>query len=237
MEHLGRANMLGELVSALAHEINQPLAAILSNAQAARRLLASGSPDPGELREILDDIVRDDKRAGEVIQHLRLMLRKGEIQRERFRIQESIGEVLGLMNGELDAQGISVDKELDPDLPPAEAGRVETQQVIMNLLINAAHALSESPPGQREIRIRAERHVEDAVMVSIEDTGPGIAPEALSSAFEPFFTTRSDGLGMGLAICRRIVEAHGGRIWGENAINGARFSFTLPLAGPERIDD
>lgn len=234
MDRLGRANMLGELVSALAHELNQPLVAILSNAQAARRFLSSGSPDPHELREILDDIVRDDKRAGEVIQRLRLLLHKSEVVRERFRVQESIREVLGLMRGELDAQGIAVRVELIPDLPPVEAGCVETQQVIMNLLVNAARALSESPPEQRQIRIRAERHDGDAVVVSIEDTGPGVAPDALSRLFEPFFTTKSGGLGMGLAICRRIVEAHGGRIWGENAVDGARFSFTLPLAEPEQ---
>jgi PAS domain S-box-containing protein len=236
MERLGRANVLGELVSALAHELNQPLAAILSNAQAARRFLASGNPTLDELREILDDIVRDDKRAGEVIQRLRLMLAKGEVEKEHFRIQEPLREVLGLVSGELDAHGIRVREALDPDLPPLKAGRVETQQVLMNLLVNAVRAVSESPAERREIRIRAERQGRDAAVVSIEDSGPGIAPDELSRVFEPFFTTRVDGMGMGLAICRRIVEAHGGRIWAENVGDGARFSFTLSLVAPEPAD-
>ncbi len=237
LEHLGRANVLGELVSALAHELNQPLTAILSNAQAARRFLGSASPDLNELREILDDIVRDDKRAGEVIAHLRLLLRKGESARERLRIQDTVHDVLDLMRGELDAHAILVREDLDPDLPPVHVGRVETQQVIMNLLVNAVRALAESPPERRQIRISAEHQGKDAVVLRIEDTGPGIPPEELARVFEPFFTTKAGGLGMGLAICRRIVEAQGGRIWGESSAGGARFSFTLPLAGPEQVDE
>ncbi len=171
------------------------------------------------------------------MQHLRVMLRKGEVARERFQIQDPVREVLGLMRGEIDAQGIAVHEELDPDLPPVEAGRVETLQVIMNLLVNAARALSEVPRGRRKIGIRAERQGQDAALVTIEDSGPGIAPDELSKVFEPFFTTKSGGLGMGLAICRRILEAQGGRIWGENGTDGARFCFTLPLAEPERSHD
>jgi len=237
MERLGRVNMLGELVSGLAHELNQPLAAILNNAQAARRFLASGNADPDELREILDDIVRDDKRAGGVIQHLRLLLRTGEVAHERFALQGPIRDVLTLMRGELDAQGIRVQQDLAPDLPPVEADPVETQQVIMNLLVNAAQVLFKAPPENRKIRISAERDGGDAVVVAIEDTGPGIPPDALTRLFDPFFTTRPGGLGMGLAICRRIVAAHGGRIWGENTGSGARFSFTLPLARLEQGHD
>ena len=134
------------------------------------------------------------------------------------------------MNGELDAQGITVQQDLAPDLPLGGGDPVETQQVIMNLLVNAAQVLSKAPPENRKIRIQCRTPCGDAVVVSIEDTGPGIPPDALARLFEPFFTTRSGGLGMGLAICRRIVEAHGGRIRGENTGNGARFSFTLPLA-------
>ena len=233
LERLGRANMLGELVSTLAHELNQPLAAILSNAQAARRLLGSGSPDPVELREILDDIVRDDKRAGAVIQRLRLMLSKRSTEHEPIDIRDTIQEVLAISGAELEAQGISVSQDLAPDLPELEADRVEIQQVIMNLLVNAVRAVSKAPAEQREVRILAGRKGEHHLLVSIEDSGPGIPADALSRLFEPFFTTKSQGLGMGLAICRRIVEAYGGRIWGENTANGARFSFTLPLSGPE----
>jgi len=236
LERLGRANVLGELVSTLAHELNQPLTAILSNAQAARRFLGSGSPDPLELREILDDIVRDDKRAGEVILRLRLLLSKGSAERTHVAIRDTIQEVLAIAGAELEAQGVSVRQELARDLPEVEADRVEIQQVIMNLLVNAVRAVSASPVGRRELRILAGRHGADSLLVSIEDSGPGIRADVLPRLFEPFFTTGSHGLGMGLAICRRIVEAHGGRIWGENTANGARFSFTLPLAKPDQTN-
>jgi two-component system sensor kinase FixL len=233
LERLGRANMLGELVSTLAHELNQPLAAILSNAQAARRIMGFGTPDPEELREILDDIVRDDKRAGEVIQRLRLMLSKGTVERERFQIRDAIGEVLAMAGAELETWGVAVSQEQAADLPALDADRVEIQQVIMNLLVNAAHAVSSSPPERRRVRIQAGRRGGDHLQISIEDTGPGIPADALPRLFEPFFTTKSHGLGMGLAICRRIVEAHGGQIRGENTGNGARFSFTVPLVEPD----
>jgi two-component system sensor kinase FixL len=237
LERLGRANMLGELVSTLTHELNQPLTAILSNAQAARRFLSSGTSEPAELREILDDIVRDDKRAGEVIQRLRLMLGNRDLKRERFHIRDTIQEVLAIAGAEAEAQSVFVSQESAPDLPEVEADRVEVQQVIMNLLVNAVRAVFNSPPVRRRVRILAERVGEDHLLLSIEDTGPGIPADALPRLFEPFFTTRSHGLGMGLAICRRIVEAHGGRIRGGNTGDGARFSFTLPSLGREERHD
>jgi len=165
------------------------------------------------------------------------MLRREESERQRFRIQEPIRDVLHLVSRELVAQGVSVQEELDPDLPPVEADRIETQQVVMNLLVNAVHALSELPTERRQIRVRTERHGDEVVKVTIEDAGPGIAPEELSTVVEPFFTTRSGSLGMGLAICRPIVEAHGSRIWGENTGDGARLSFNLPLAKPDHTND
>jgi signal transduction histidine kinase len=140
-----------------------------------------------------------------------------------------IPEVLAIAGGELESRGAFVRQELASDLPAVEADRVGIQQVVMNLLVNAVHAASRSPAEPRLVRILARRH-EGGLLVSVEDSGPGIPADALPRLFEPFFTTRSNGLGMGLAICRRIIEAHGGRIWGENTANGARFSFTLPLA-------
>jgi PAS domain S-box-containing protein len=230
MEHLTRAGMLGDLASALAHELNQPLAAILSNAQAARRFLVSDAADLDELREILDDIVRDDKRAGEVIRSMRAMLRKGEVRREAFSIAEVVGEVVGLLEGEFVAHAITVRTEPASYPSHVEAGRIEIQQVIMNLAMNAMRAMADTPTPRREVVIATAtegRHIR----VSVADHGPGITPAQLPHIFEPFFTTRSSGLGMGLAICRRIVEAHGGRIWAENVESGgARFSFTLPAA-------
>jgi two-component system sensor kinase FixL len=232
LERLARVNVAGELVATLAHELNQPLAAILSNAQAARRFLTNPRPDYGEVQAILDDIVRDDKRAGDVIHHLRLLLREGATAREHLELGELVQQVLGLISNELDAQGISVKLALANALPPVAAGRVETQQVLLNLLANAIHALAEVPAERREITVRARPQGADAAEISVEDQGPGIAADVLPRLFEPFFTTRSAGLGMGLAICRRIVDAQGGRIWAENTDGGARFSFTLPLAVP-----
>lgn len=230
MEHITRVGMLGELASALAHELNQPLAAILSNAQAAKRFLSAGSPDLDELREILDDIVRDDKRAGEVIHRLRAMLRKGEMRREILLIADVVRDVVALLEGEFMAHGKSLRTELEPHGPPVEAGRVEIQQAIMNLALNAMRAMADNPRRQSEVVI-ATAADGDHLRVSVADNGPGIAPAQLPHVFEPFFTTGSSGLGMGLPICRRIVEAHGGRIWAENLEGGgARFSFTLPAA-------
>jgi two-component system sensor kinase FixL len=237
LERLARVNVAGELVATLAHELNQPLAAILSNAQAARRFLTNPRPDYGEVQAILDDIVRDDKRAGDVIHHLRLLLREGASAREHLELGELVQQVLGLISNELDAQGISVKLALASALPPVAAGRVETQQVLLNLLANAIHALAEVPAERREITVRARPQGADAVEISVEDQGPGIAADVLPRLFEPFFTTRSAGLGMGLAICRRIVDAQGGRIWAENTDRGARFCFTLPLAAAAHADD
>ena len=230
LEHLTRINILGELASGLAHELNQPLTAILSNAQAARRCLDSGSSDPGELRETLDDIIRDDKRAAEVIRRLRAMLRRGDIAREVFSVENVVQEVSKLLQAELVAQNVTLDIDMAPGLPDVEAGRIEIQQVLMNLLLNAIRALAKMPAENRRIGIVAELH-DGALRVAVEDNGPGVENADLPRIFEAFYTTERDGLGMGLGICRRIIDAHDGRIWAENvAGGGARFSFTLPIS-------
>ncbi len=230
IERLRRVGALGELASALAHELNQPLTAILSNAQAARRFMAGGDPDLGELREIIDDIIRDDKRAGEVIHSMRAMVRKGEIDRESFAVDAAIEEVISMLGSELDGQGITIILDFDPALPEVQAGRVEIQQVMMNLVLNAANAMTQTPAGQREIKIAACGDG-DGVRVTVHDTGRGLEPEEQGRLFDPFFTTRPEGLGMGLAICRRIIDSHGGRIWARDGKRGgAAFSFTLPAA-------
>jgi len=230
MERLMRANVLGELASALAHELNQPLTAILSNAQAARRLLASTPPDFAEIRAIVDDIVSDDKRAGEVISRLHTMLRSGQVVKERFAVDAAIADVAELARGEVVAAAIDLRMTLQPGLPLVDAGRVEVQQVVMNLLLNAIRAVKENPEGERRIEIAA-RVDAGMVLVEVRDNGPGIAPERLPKIFEPYFSTSALGMGMGLAISRRIVEAHGGKIWVQNhASGGAQFCFTMPVA-------
>ena len=229
MERMSRANLLGELASALAHELNQPLAAILSNAQAARRFLSREQPDLQELQEILEDIVRDDKRAGEVIHRLRAMLRKGETERERVALNPVIEEAVGLVRGELDTHHTSVESRLAGELPRVRIGVVEIQQVVINLIFNADQAMADVP-GPRRV-IVTSRSLDHAVEVAVSDRGRGVAPSDLERMFEPFFTSRPLGIGMGLAISRRIVEAHGGHIRAENLPGGgARVRFTLPVA-------
>ena len=229
LERLTRASMLGELVSALAHELNQPLTAILSNSQAVLRFMDNDQVDMGELHDILEDIVRDDKRAGEVIHSMRAMLRKGEIKREWFDLKHALDEVLTILHNELDAKSIQVELDFSEDLPQIEAGRVEIQQVLMNLLLNAVRALQSTPTEQRFIQLQA--HIgQGNTVCTIIDHGAGIKAEDIPNIFTAFYSTNSTGMGMGLAICKRIIEAHGGTIEAKNREKGGSiFSFTLPI--------
>ena len=237
MERLMRANMLGELASALAHELYQPLAAILSNAQAAQRMLGSEALQPQDLAEILEDSVRDDRRAGNVIARMRSMVRKGEVRREPVDLNTAVRAALDLMHSELDTQDVRVVLSLADDLPLVFASQVDIQQVVMNLVMNAARAVKGLSEDERLVAIetlRTDRHIR----LSVEDSGTGVQKEIADSMFEPFFTTKSVGIGMGLAICRRLVDAHGGRIWVENRDKGgARFTVELPLTEAVQTSD
>jgi C4-dicarboxylate-specific signal transduction histidine kinase len=229
LAHAMRVATLGEMAATLAHELNQPLTAILSNAQAARRFIASGEIEPGELQAILDDIVRDDKRAGGVIHNLRAMVSKRPAVREPCCLNEIVKEVMELMNGQFIAEQIQVRSKLARALPRVNAARVELQQVLVNLLVNAVHAMENTAPDKRLIEV--ETCVgEDSIAVSIRDHGPGIPPERLEGVFDPFFSTKASGLGMGLSICRRIIENNAGRIEACNhADGGVSFTFHLPI--------
>jgi PAS domain S-box-containing protein len=231
LAHLSRVTMLGELSGSLAHELNQPLAAILSNAEAAQNYLSRPGADLDEVRAILGDIVEDDKLAGEIIRRLRLLLRKGEVEPQPLEANEVVRDVLKLMRSDLLNRGVAVSLELDPDLPPVLGDRVQIQQVLLNLVANACDAMEATPPGQRRLRVCTASQDGDGVRLSVADCGSGV-PEAESErVFEPFFTTKADGMGLGLAICRTIVTAHRGRLWDENnADGGATFHFTLPPA-------
>ena len=233
LERLARANLLGELSSAIAHELNQPLGAILNNANAGRRLLGSKPANLIEIREILDDIVRDDTRAADIIQRLRKLLQTGAVVHEPLDINVVLQETLDMLDSEIRDQGVALTLALEKGLPVVQAGRTEIQQIAINLVSNALNALHDTPAGQRHIHIRTSRN-NNSVSVTVSDNGSGIPEEDLPYIFDAFFTRKTDGLGMGLAICRRIIEAYSGRMLAENvATGGASFSFTLPVAPRE----
>lgn len=230
MERMMRVTILGELASALAHELNQPLAAILSNAQAARRLQLKNKLEPDELLEILDDIVRDDKRAGEVIHGLRTLLRRGEVKKTKSPVNAIVQDALRIINSEIEVQGIKLELDLAENMPEIVANQVELQQVIINLVLNAIRIQSDNLNGEQLIYIKVGL-LEGMIMFQVRDNGPGINQADMDKVFQPFFSTRSNGLGMGLTLSRRIVDAHGGQIWAENhEEGGAIINFTIPVA-------
>jgi two-component system sensor kinase FixL len=209
--------------------LNQPLTAILSNAQAALRLLADESPNLEEVRDTLKDIVEDNRRASEVIQRLHLLLRKRETQHHPLDLNELVHETLKLAHTNLLSNGMTVRKELSHQLPAIHGDRVQLQQVLLNLVMNACSAMADCAPAGRSLTMRTARWHGGGAHVSVHDRGRGISPENLERIFEPFFTTRNEGLGLGLTICRAIVVAHGGKLWAENNRDGgASFHFTLP---------
>ncbi len=229
--HVGRVAMLDALSSSLAHEIQQPLTGILSSAQAGEMLLEQHPLDMDEMRDIVRDIAADAKRAGEVIRRLRTYLRVHETDSVLLHINGLIEEVLRITNSEMTLSGVVVTTELGADLPQVLGDRIQLQQVLINLILNAAQAIGSSAGAARTITIRTSRSPAGQITVAVEDSGPGIEEGSFEQIFEPFYTTKSQGMGMGLAINRSILLAHGGRIRGENRSGGgARISFTLPAA-------
>ena len=229
LAHIGRVSTVGELTASLAHELNQPLTAILANAQAVRRILDAGQADLIEVRAIVDDIVDDDKRASDVIGRLRSLLKKGALERSSLDMSELVGQVARLVAADAVLRGVVIELELAPDLPPVAADRVQLQQVVMNLILNGLDAMRDSAVGGRILLLRTAREGEGSVAVTVEDSGAGIASTELGQVFDAFYTTKANGLGMGLAIVKSIVEAHGGRVEARNnPTGGATFSFALP---------
>lgn len=226
--HLSRVVMLGELSGALAHELNQPLTAILSNAQAALRFMAQAPIDLDELRDILDDIVSEDLRAGEVIKRLRQLLSTGETQRAPLDLNELIVDTFKLLRSDLLHQKVTLHTELEPALPRVWADRVQLQQVLINLVVNACDAMRELPAAQRRLRVRTARRADGAVQLSVVDQGCGLPGEQPERVFESFYTTKAGGMGLGLSVCRTIIQAHGGRLWAESHEGpGASFHVSL----------
>ncbi len=229
LSHVGRVSTIGELTASLAHELNQPLTAILSNAETAQGVLESPTVDLDELREILADIVEDDKRAGAVIRRLRGLLKKGSLEFTSLEVNEMVSEVARLVAGDAALRNVSVRLDMAPALPSVRGDRVQLQQVVLNLVLNGLDAMR-SAPGSRTLALQTAADGPAAVRVAVRDSGIGIDEADADRIFEGFYTTKTDGLGMGLVISRSIVEAHGGRIEGRNNLEGgATFSFTLPV--------
>jgi len=232
LAHFTRVSTIGELTASLAHELNQPLTGILANAQAALRFLAAKTPDLGEIQEILRDIVEDDKRAGEVIRRLRGLLRKEEVRFREMDLNGLIRDVAKLLSSDAIIRNVGVKLELDADPAIVSGDGVQLQQVVLNLLLNAMEAMTESVDHGRTITVRTERTEAESVHVSVQDTGTGFRQGTQQLVFEPFYTTKPTGMGMGLAISKSIIEAHGGLIWaGGNSLGGATFHFSIPVAG------
>ena len=233
IQQLRRAITLGEMVGGLAHEINQPLSAILSNAQAARRFLDSPNVDLDEFREIIDDIIADDKRASNTILSLRRMLRRDDTASKTVDVNDAIRAAADMVKGELHTNNVVLRLDLEPNLDAARGDREQLTEVLLNLLLNAIRAMATMPKDRRRVTIGSGLQ-EGNLLVSVSDRGPGIREDIVTTLFEPFVSKSKDGLGIGLSISKRIVESVGGKIWVEHiAEGGAIFRFTLPRAGTE----
>jgi C4-dicarboxylate-specific signal transduction histidine kinase len=227
--HLSRVVMLGELSGALAHELNQPLTAILSNAQAATRFMDQAPADLEEVYAILGDITGEARRAGEVIRRLRQLLSTGEVQRQPVDLQAMLAETLHLLRSDLMSQQVIMTVTIEQGMPAIPGDRVQLQQVVINLVMNACDAMKNLPPADRRLLVKADLSKQGEVMVSFVDRGCGLPPNAADKVFDSFYSTKPNGMGLGLSVCRTIMIAHQGRIWAENNLpRGASFHFTLP---------
>ena len=234
LAHVTRVSTMGELAASLAHELNQPLTAILSNAQAAQRFLNAEPADLKEVREILEDIVTDNSRASEVIRRMRTLVKKEQLEFAPINIAGVIRDVVQLVHSDGILRNIRVEIECQEGLPSARGDRVQLQQVVLNLLVNAFDAMKDAPASERKVVMRAKTNGADTVEVSVRDHGIGLTSDELVRIFQPFYTTKRDGLGMGLPISRSIIEAHGGRLWAESSVDrGSTFYFTIPATGDE----
>jgi signal transduction histidine kinase len=229
---LARASQLtivGTMAASIAHEINQPLTAIIANAQAGTLMLASARPDISEVNAALKDIDDDAVRASEVIKHIRSLFNHDNADRTLLSVNDLVVDILAAIHGELKKHRISVESELSQELPRVRADRIQIQQVILNLIMNAVEAMGEVENRARVLRISSEMSEREQVLITVRDTGTGIDPEHMPRIFDAFFTTKSSGMGIGLSICRSIVEAHGGRLWAEpGGSYGSVFYLVLP---------
>jgi PAS domain S-box-containing protein len=229
LAHMNRLSMMGELAASLAHEVKQPIAAGRNNASAALNFLDKQPPDLGEVREALSCIVGDADRAAQIIDRMRDHIKKAPPRKDRFDLNEAVNEVIVLARGEITKNGVSVDTHLTQGTLPVEGDRIQLQQVVLNLILNAVEAMGSVQERPRELLISTGKTQANSILVGVRDSGPGIDPEHVERVFDAFYTTKQSGVGMGLSICRSIVEAHGGRLWAEaNESRGGAFRFILP---------
>jgi signal transduction histidine kinase len=236
LAHLSRVATLSALSGSLAHELSQPLGSILNNAQAGQLHVSRGAPDLVELRAIFADIVSADRRAGHIIESLRTMLRRGEVACQPVSVNDTLDELVRLTGSDLGARGISISTLATSDLPLAMTDRVQLQQVVLNLIVNACDAMASNPPEARKLTLTTFL-AQNEVRIGVLDCGVGL-PDDVETLFQPFHTTKEGGLGMGLSICRTLVTSHGGRLWAERrAAGGAAFYVALPLAKDDAVID
>jgi PAS domain S-box-containing protein len=229
LAHLSRLAMMGEMTAMIAHEVNQPLGAILSNAEAAEMLLDSKEPPLPEVRQILSDIRKNDLRANEVIRRIGALVRRRETQMQPLNLNHTISEVLQLVAGDAHRRHVLIRRDFGTDLPLAFGDKVHLQQVLLNLIVNAMDAMKDNSESGQRLIIHTKRNGARHLEVLLRDSGPGVPPERLERIFDSFFTTKKDGVGLGLSIARSIIEAHDGQIWAENPPEGgAIFHFTVP---------
>jgi C4-dicarboxylate-specific signal transduction histidine kinase len=230
LAHVNRVTTMGQLAASIAHEVNQPLAASVTNAHAGLRWLGLQPPNLEEVREALAAIVTDSNRASDVINRMRALIKKAPARKDGLQINEVILEVTALMRGELVKSGVSLNTQLAQGLPLIQGDRVQLQQVLVNLIMNAVEAMGSVNHGSRELLIGTGADESGGIRISVQDSGPGLNPQIFDRVFDPFYTTKADGMGMGLSICRSIIEAHDGRIWA-SAMPGPGSTFNVSLPG------
>jgi signal transduction histidine kinase len=236
LTHVARVSMLGQLASALTHELNQPLGAILRNAEAAQILLQTTPPNFGEIRAILSDICRDEKRAGDVIDRMRSLFKRQKLSPGTLDLRALVEDTVAMTRPDAEARHVKLKVDMPPELPAAQGDRVHVQQVLLNLIFNGMDAMADVPRSRRLLTVRAAMTANGNLEVSVTDAGIGVSPDNAARIFEPFFTTKASGMGMGLAISRSIIEAHGGDIWMLSSMTaGSSFVFILPPAGSQKI--
>jgi C4-dicarboxylate-specific signal transduction histidine kinase len=229
LAHANRVATMGQLTASIAHEIRQPIATARNNARAALNFLDKSPPDMAEVKEALTCIVDDTDRAGDVVDRIGSLIKKAPLRKEVVDLNAAILEVTALTRSEAVKTGVTVGTQLAGELPRIQGDRVQLQQVMLNLIVNAIQSMSGAEDGNRELHISTLNIEPEGVCVAVRDTGHGLRPESLPRLFEPFYTTKPDGMGMGLSICRSIIEAHGGRLWATRCEPlGALFQFTIP---------